>query len=45
VFHDAFMNSSQASVWNDLFADDDIENVVLDTHTYMAWDPKRYQIG
>ena len=30
VFHDSFITS--ADVWNDLFADDDITNVVLDTH-------------
>ena len=35
VFHDAFQ--PKASVWNDLFADDDIENTILDNHTYLAW--------
>jgi len=35
VFHDAFKTS--ANEWNDLFSDDDIENVVLDAHRYMAW--------
>jgi len=30
VFHDAF--HWDANVWNDLFADDDHENVVMDTH-------------
>ena len=43
VFHDSFL--PYANIWNDLFADDDIENVVLDTHTYMAWDPARRDIG
>ena len=43
VFHDSFL--PYANIWNDLFADDDIENVVLDTHTYMAWDPTRNDIG
>lgn len=37
VFHDAF--SSKAETWNDLFSDDDMENVVLDTHKYLAWEP------
>ena len=35
VFHDSFR--PKASIWNDLFADDDIENTVLDNHTYLAW--------
>lgn len=35
VFHEAFQR--QASVWNDLFPDTDMENVVLDTHPYMAF--------
>jgi aryl-phospho-beta-D-glucosidase BglC (GH1 family) len=34
VFHDAFDSSSS---WNALFSDDDMENVVMDTHAYMAW--------
>lgn len=32
VFHDAF--HGDANTWNDLFADDDIKNVVMDTHFY-----------
>jgi len=32
TFHDGFDFS--ASRWNDLFADDDMENVVIDTHFY-----------
>jgi glucan 1,3-beta-glucosidase len=35
VFHDSFI--TDAGTWNDLFADDDMENVVMDTHQYMAW--------
>ena len=35
VFHDAFQ--PQADVWNDLFDDDDMEGVILDTHQYLAW--------
>lgn len=34
VFHDAF----QEDIWDDLFADDDIEKVALDHHYYQAWD-------
>jgi glucan 1,3-beta-glucosidase len=34
VFHDAFDSSSS---WNVLFEDDDMTNVVMDTHAYMAW--------
>jgi len=36
VFHDAF-HSWDAGMWNDLFEDDDHENVVMDTHQYFAW--------
>jgi glucan 1,3-beta-glucosidase len=35
VFHESFHRS--AKVWNDLFPDDDMENVILDTHPYMAF--------
>ena len=35
VFHDSFNFNS--GVWNDLFEDDDMENVVMDTHQYVAW--------
>lgn len=35
VFHEAFQRD--AAIWNDLFADDDMENVILDTHPYMAF--------
>ena len=38
VFHDAFISNSQT--WNDVFADDDKENVVLDTHKYLAWNAR-----
>ncbi len=35
VFHESFRRD--AALWNDLFPDDDMENVVLDTHPYMAF--------
>ena len=35
VFHESFRRD--AAVWNDLFPDDDMKNVVLDTHPYMAF--------
>lgn len=38
VFHDAF--HFDFLDWNNLFEDDDIENVVMDTHQYIAWGPK-----
>lgn len=38
VFHDSFLTSHR--VWNDLFADDDSMNVVMDTHKYLAWNHK-----
>lgn len=34
VFHDAFDSSDS---WNVLFQDSDMENVIMDTHAYMAW--------
>jgi len=34
VFHNAFDFSPS---WNSLFADDEITNVVMDTHLYQAW--------
>lgn len=43
VFHDAF--HFDANVWNDLFADDDMENVVMDTHQYFAWGGPHGDIG
>ena len=43
VFHDSF--HFDGNTWNDLFADDDIENVVMDTHEYYAWWEKRGDIG
>ena len=36
VFHDSFHNDP--SDWDDLFADDDTHNVVIDNHWYIAWD-------
>lgn len=42
VFHDSFIFNH--GTWNDLFADNDHENVVLDTHLYTAWDPRRGSI-
>ena len=35
VFHDSFHKTP--ADWDDLFDDDDIENVVVDTHYYRAW--------
>ena len=35
VFHDAFHFDS--NTWNDLFDDDDMDNVIMDTHQYLAW--------
>jgi len=43
VFHDAFHSSSND--WNDLFDDDDVENVVMDTHQYFAWGGQHGDIG
>lgn len=43
VFHDSFL--PWADQWNDLFADDDMENVVIDTHQYMAWWEAKPNIG
>ena len=43
VFHDAF--HFDANIWNDLFADDDHENVVMDTHQYFAWEGAHGDIG
>jgi len=37
VFHDSFWNDPK--YWEDLFEDDDLENVVIDNHFYLAWDP------
>ena len=36
VFHDSFWPDPEH--WDDLFADDDIHNVVIDTHFYLAWE-------
>ena len=43
VFHDSFF--TMASVWNDLFPDEDCENVALDTHIYMAWETPKTNIS
>ena len=43
VFHDSFR--PDATIWNDLFDDDDMENVVLDTHQYLAWYGAQDDIG
>lgn len=43
VFHDAF--HSDGDTWNDLFPDQDMENVVMDTHQYMAWWSAHDDIG
>lgn len=38
VFHESFQ--PDATVFNDLFHDDDMENVIYDTHRYMAWNKR-----
>ena len=43
VFHDSFKFSGL--IWNRLFDDDDMENVVMDTHQYMFFWPKLFTIG
>jgi len=43
VFHDAF--HFDPNTWNDLFEDDDHENVVMDTHQYFAWGGPHGDIG
>lgn len=35
VFHDSF--HYDPGMWNDLFADDDIDKVAMDHHYYQAW--------
>lgn len=40
VFHNAqpiTKNTENYSNWNDMFPDDDMENVVMDMHIYQAW--------
>ena len=41
VFHDAF----HSDVWEDMFADDDHEDVIMDTHRYLAWGGQHEDIG
>lgn len=42
VFHNGILDTHQnAKVWNDLFADDDMENVVMDVHVYAAFGDTR----
>lgn len=41
VFHDAF----NAYQWNDLFDDDDMDKVAMDTHQYMGWWERKDSIG
>jgi glucan 1,3-beta-glucosidase len=43
VFHDSF--HWDANLWNDLFEDDDWENVVIDSHHYLAWYGAQDDIG
>ena len=43
VFHDSF--HFDVETWEDLFDDDDIENVVMDTHQYFAWGGAHDDIG
>ena len=42
VFHEAFHRD--AKKWNDLFPDNDKDNVIMDTHQYMAWFEKHDNI-
>jgi len=42
VFESAFHDDS---TWNDLFPDQDMDNVVMDTHQYMAWWTPHDDIG
>jgi len=42
VFHDSF--HTDGAVWNDMFPDNDMENVALDTHIYMAWETPKTKI-
>lgn len=43
VFHDSFR--TDADTWNDLFDDSDMENVIMDTHKYLAWSAPMSDIG
>ena len=43
VFHDAF--HFDPLVWNDMFDDNDHENVIMDTHQYTGWSPKHNHIS
>ena len=43
VFHDSFKYSGL--IWNRLFDDDDMENVVMDTHLYMFFWPKLFTVN
>lgn len=40
-----FYPSDDLHNWNDLFADDDIYNTVLDTHFYTAWNGFKPEIS
>ena len=43
VFHDSFIPWSD--FWNNLFPDNDMANVIVDTHQYMAWWERKEHIG
>jgi glucan 1,3-beta-glucosidase len=43
VFHDSF--HFDPDFWNQMFSDDDMENVVMDTHQYFAWGGAHGDIG
>jgi len=43
VFHDSF--HFDHNVWNEMFADDDHEDVVMDTHQYWAWYGAQDSVG
>jgi len=42
VFHSSFQEDPD--IWNNLFPDDDMENVIFDTHPYMAWEKRHDDI-
>jgi len=43
VFHDSF--HFDANFWNQMFPDNDYDNVVMDTHQYFAWGGPHGDIG
>lgn len=43
VFHDAFIYDS--GLWNTLFTDEDMDNVIIDHHYYQAWNQGMWTTG